>query len=71
MPQQSLRQSLDVENFRAISARDSVPEVDDLDVVWSSEPDSNDLASDLNVGDHFAVYVDPLDPNARGAKFLC
>lgn len=59
-----------LKTLEPLRPEDAVQEEEDPDVVWPSEPDSNDLALELNVGDHFAVYADPLDPNAGGAKFF-
>ncbi|KAG0597044.1 hypothetical protein M758_UG307000 [Ceratodon purpureus] len=59
-----------LKTLEPLRPEDAVQEEEDPDVVWPSEPDSNDLASELMVDDHFAVYADPLDPNAGGAKFF-
>lgn len=59
-----------LKTMEPLRGREVVQEVEDLDMVWLAEPDSNDLAFELNVGDHFAVYADPQHPNASGAKFF-
>lgn len=45
-------------------------EPEDLEEDWTTEPNSNDLAADLEVGEHFAVLADPGDSGARGATFF-
>ena len=57
-----------LKTLEPLRPEDAVQEEEDPDMEWPSF--SNDLASELNVGDHFAVYADPLDPNAGGAKFF-
>lgn len=56
--------------LQPISSDDAVQEHEDLEEDWTTEPDSNDLAANLEVGEHFAVLADPGDSGARGAKFF-
>lgn len=51
-------------------ADEAVQEEEDLDREWTAAPDSNLLASELLVGDHFAILADRDDPSADGAKFF-
>ena len=45
-------------------------EEDLLDQDWLVDADSNDLAMELEIGDHFAILAAPDDPQSNGAKFF-
>jgi len=59
-----------LKTLEPISFDAAVQEGEDLEQDWTTVPGSNDLAVNLNVGDHFVVLVDPEDQNVHGAKFF-
>lgn len=56
--------------LQPINAEVAIQESEDLDQDWLAEPDANLLASELQVGDHFAIVADPSHPEADGADFF-
>lgn len=51
-------------------AVDAVQEDEDLEQDWLVDPDCNDLAMQLEVGDHFAILADAEHPQSQGAEFF-
>ena len=51
-------------------ATNAVQEDEDLEQDWLVDPDCNDLAMQLEIGDHFAIMADPEHPQSQGAQFF-
>ena len=55
--------------LQPLSSNDAVQESEDPDPSWIVETDGNILASECQVGDHFAIVADPGNVDDEGAEF--
>jgi len=49
---------------------EAVQEKENLDEEWLAKANSDALAAELEVGDHFAILADTSDPESKGAEFF-